>query len=234
VNRRRYGTLVLAVVLIALLFVVWSQVPATRWIDEFRLWVISFGAIGAVAFSLIYIIVTVVLGPASGLTLMAGLAYGGWGFPLVIFSATSGAAIAFLLGRYVAHKKVSRWIADKPKMLALNQAVSDEGWRVVALMRLSPILPYGVQNYLFSVTHVGFWPFVVATLFSIMPATALYIYIGSLGQSIGKAGALQWAMVLVGLVVTATVAWFVGKKAREALAKQAGDSQTSEQTGNDL
>jgi len=128
---------VLAVVLIALLFVVWSQVPATRWIDEFRLWVISFGAIGAVAFSLIYIIVTVVLGPASGLTLMAGLAYGGWGFPLVIFSATSGAAIAFLLGRYVAHKKVSRWIADKPKMLALNQAVSDEGWRVVALMRLS-------------------------------------------------------------------------------------------------
>lgn len=198
--------------------------PVTQWLETLRLWILSLGALGVAAFGALYVVVTIVLGPASGLTLMAGLAYGAWGFPLVVVSATLAAAVAFLLGRYVAHDRVNRWIANKPRLLALNRAVSDEGWRVVGLMRLSPIIPYGLQNYLFSVTHVGFVPFVLATLVGIMPATALYVYIGSLGQSIGKAGALQWVLVLAGLVATALVAWVVGKRASAALEKQTLES----------
>ena len=211
---------IIGLVVLALVVWLWTQLPLTHWIEMLRLWVISMGALGVAAFVALYVVITVVLGPASGLTLMAGLAYGIWGFPLVIISATLAAAVAFLLGRYVAHERVNRWIADKPRMLALNRAVSDEGWRVVGLMRLSPIIPYGLQNYLFSVTHIGFVPFVVATLVGIMPATALFVYIGSLGQDIGKAGILHWVLALAGLVATALVAWVVGKRASAALEKQ--------------
>ena len=207
-------------VVLGLLVWIWTLVPVGDWIEQLRLWIVALGWLGIVAFALLYIVMTIVLGPASGLTLMAGLAYGGWGFPVVIVSATLAAACAFLLGRYVAHARVNNWIRGKPKLSALNRAVTAEGWRVVALMRLSPILPYGVQNYLFSVTNIGFVPYVLATMVGIMPASALYVYIGSLGQAIGTASALQWVLVVVGLLVTALVAWVVGKRATLALQQQ--------------
>lgn len=216
----RSWRLLAALVVVGLLAWVWTLVPVTLWIEQLRLWIVSWGSLGVIAFAGLYVVVTVVLGPASGLTLMAGLAYGLWGFPLVVLSATLAAAVAFLLGRYVAHERVNRWIENKPRLLALNRAVSDEGWRVVGLMRLSPIIPYGLQNYLFSVTHVGFVPFILATLIGIMPATALYVYIGSLGQAIGRASTLQWVLGIAGLAATALVAWFVGKRATAALERQ--------------
>ena len=194
--------------------------PVTQWLEVVRTWILSLGVPGVAIFILLYVVTTLVLGPASALTLMAGLVYGVWGFPLVIVSATFAAALAFLLGRYVAHARVNRWLSNKPRLQALNRAVSEEGWRVVGLMRLSPIIPYGIQNYLFSVTHIGFWPYVLATLFGIMPATALYVYVGSLGQAIGSAGPMQWVLATAGLAATALVAWVVGKRATAALNRQ--------------
>ena len=219
--QRMWRLLVIAVVL-GLVVWLWTILPVVQLIDDLRAWIVSLGVLGILAFALIYVVFTVVLGPASALTLMAGLVYGVWGFPLVILSGTLGAAVAFLIGRYLAYERVNRWLTSKPRLLALNGAVSEQGWRVVALMRLSPILPYGVQNYLFSVTHIGFVPYVLATIVGIMPATALYVYIGSLGQAIGTAGTLQWVLVAVGLVVTAAVALVIGQRANAALARQSG------------
>lgn len=218
---QKFWPLLLVCVIVAALIYLWMQAPVLEWIDTLRLWILSLGWVGVVAFVVLYIVITIVLGPATALTLLAGLAYGAWGFVLVVFSATLAAAVAFLIGRYLAYERVNLWIEGKPKLLALNRAVSEEGWRVVALMRLSPVLPYGLQNYLFSVTHVGFMPFAIATLLGIMPATALYVYIGSLGQAIGRASTLQWVLGAVGLAATALVALVVGRRAKQALDKQA-------------
>ena len=210
--------MVIALLLLALIIWLWWIMPVALWIDGFRLWILQLGLVGLLAFVLLYVVITVVLGPASALTLTAGLAYGAWGFPLVVLSATLAAAVAFLLGRYAAQDRVNRWINKDPRLQSLNQAVSDEGWRVVGLLRLSPLIPYGIQNYLFSVTQIGFLPFVLATLIGIMPATALYVYIGSLGQAAGRAGALQWVLAMMGLVATLLVAWVIGRRAKLALA----------------
>jgi len=215
----RYLKILAGFACVGLVVFAWTQLPLTQLIESLRLWVVSQGMVGVLVFVVTYIIVTVVLGPASGLTLMAGLAYGAWGFPLVIISATAGASVAFILGRYLAHERVARWILTRPRLLALSQAVSEEGWRVVALLRLSPIIPYGLQNYLFSVTNIGFLPYVLATIIGIMPATALFVYIGSLGQVIGHASVLQWVLGLAGLLTTAIVAIVVGRRAKAALER---------------
>lgn len=217
---KRLWQVLIALSVLGLLVWIWTLVPVATWIENLRLWILSLGAVGVAAFVSLYVLVTAVLGPSSGLTLMAGLAYGVWGFPLVVFSATLAAAVSFLLGRYVAHERVNQWMSNKPRLLALNRAVSEEGWRVVGLMRLSPIIPYGVQNYLFSVTHIGFGAYILATLVGIMPATALYVYIGSLGQAIGRASNLQWVLGAAGLMATALVAWFVSRRAKSALDRQ--------------
>ena len=212
--------IIFALLSIALIFLLWLQLPIADWITLFRHWILELGFPGIIFFVLLYVLVTALLGPASALTLTAGLAYGAWGFPLVVLSATLAASVAFLLGRYIARERVTRWINRDARLSALNLAVSAQGWRVVGLMRLSPMLPYGVQNYLFSVTRIRFVPYVLATLIGIMPATALYVYIGTLGQAVGTAGRLQWVLVLAGLVATVGVAWFIGKQARALLAER--------------
>ncbi len=215
--------IVFTLIAISLIFLLWLQLPMAQWIAQFRHWILELGTLGIIAFVLLYVLVTTLLGPASALTLTAGLAYGAWGFPLVVVSATLAASVAFLLGRYVARERVTRWINRDARLSALNTAIGAQGWRVVGLMRLSPMLPYGVQNYLFSVTRIRFVPYVLATLIGIMPATALYVYIGTLGQAVGTAGTLQWVLVLAGLVATVAVAWFIGKHARAILAAKIQD-----------
>jgi uncharacterized membrane protein YdjX (TVP38/TMEM64 family) len=219
-SSKRHWQLLLAALFIGILVWLWTVVPITQWLEVIRTWILSLGIAGVVIFVLLYIFVTLVLGPATAMMLMAGLAYGAWGFPLVVAAATLAAAAAFLIGRYIAHERVNQWLEKKPKLLALNRAVSEEGWRVVALLRLSPVIPYGLQNYLFSVTHIKFGSYVLATLFGIMPATALYVYLGSLGQSIGSASSLDWVLAAAALGATALVAWLVGKRAAAALNKQ--------------
>lgn len=215
------------VALLLLLLIAWWQLPVKEWIDQFREWIVDMGFTGVVIFIIFYVFITVVLGPASALTLTAGLAYGAWGFPLVILSATLAAAVAFLLGRYVARDRVTRFINRDPRLISLNKAISDEGWRVVGLMRLSPVIPYGLQNYMFSLTQIGFVPYVLATMVGIMPASALYVYIGSLGQAVGRFGGLQWMLLVAGLLATLLVAWFVGKRAKAALLEHT-DEQSKE------
>ena len=157
----------------------WFLLPVREWIEGFQGWISELGALGVAVFVLLYVGVTVVLGPAWALTLVAGLAYGLWGLPLVVGAATLAACVAFLLGRHVARERVTKLVDDDRRLKALNRAVGQEGWKVVGLMRLSPVFPFGLQNYLFGVTDVAFVPYALATMLGILPGTALYVYIGS-------------------------------------------------------
>lgn len=210
--------LILLVVLLLVIAWTWARIPLNEWIEHFRLWILDLGLLGVVVFIVAYSVFTVILAPVSLLSLSAGLAFGVWGFPLVIVSATLASTVAFLLGRYALRDRVLRWINRDRKLLSLNKAVSAEGWRVVGLLRLSPLVPFGMQNYLFSITEIKLVPYVVASTIGMMPGTALYVYIGALGQAIGRASAIQWLFIGVGLIATGFVAWFVAKRANEVLS----------------
>ena len=54
----------------------------------------------------------------------------------------------FLLRDIVAGFMTQQW----PKWAAVDAAVSKEGWKLITLLRLSPIIPWNVLNYALSVT----------------------------------------------------------------------------------
>lgn len=192
--------------------------PIGDWIDRLEHWITELGLAGLAAFVVIYVIATCLLVPVSTLTLLAGLAYGSWGFPLVMVSATLGAGAAFLIGRYVARDSVQRRVQTSRRLWAVNQAVSAEGWRIVGLLRLSPVFPFGLQNYLFSLSSIGFWPYLLATFVGIMPGTGLYVYLGSIGKAAGDySSTTQWLLLGAGLVTTLIIVWLVSTRARRAL-----------------
>ena len=221
---------ILVAALIALFVAAYVYLPVSEWLAAFQDWVQGFGMLGWVIFVLVYALTSFLLIPGSILTIGAGVAYGLWAFPLVIIGAVLGSAISFLAARYVFHDRVQEKISEYPRFKAVNEAIRDEGWKVVLLLRLSPALPFSLQNWFLGLMPVGFWPSQIATFFGIMPGTLLYVWISSLGGEAAVGGAgdtdtslLRYAVLGVGLLATLIVTIVVTKKAQQKLKEFAVD-----------
>ena len=58
---------------------------------------------------------------------------------------------------------MERWARENPRFEAIDAAIREQGWKVVALLRLSPLVPFSLSNYLYGLTAVRFWPYVAAS-----------------------------------------------------------------------
>ena len=195
----------------------WHFLPVEDWIQDFTAWIASLGAWGVIAFGLIYILGTLLLAPGSVMSIAAGVAFGFWGLPLVLVSATTGAGIAFLIARHLAHDRVAAALEGHPKFKAIGKAIDEEGWKVVGLVRLSPQIPFAMTNYFFGITNVGFWPFVITSLVGVAPATFIYINIGAMGHGASGGDELRWIILIVGLVAGIVAGVLIARKAKEKL-----------------
>lgn len=219
-----WGSLLLA---LAGAVLVIRAAPVDLLLEALKNWVAGLGAWGPVIFALIYAVWAVAFLPGSALTLAGGAIFGlGAGFAAVICGATLGAALSFLIARYVAREKVSRMARRNPKFGAIDRAIGEGGWKIVALLRLSPAIPFNLQNYLYGLTPIRFWPCVLTSAIFMMPGTLLYVYLGYAGgqglaaASGGGASTERWALIGIGLAATAGVTVYVTKLAQKALAKQ--------------
>ena len=222
----------LIAILITVLIVVAKQIGITnvindalqntlQWIDSLSYW-------GYLIFIAIYILATVFLISGAILTLGAGLIFGVIkGSIIVSLASTLAAAAAFLIGRYLARKWVAKQIETQPKFKAIDEAVAQEGWKIVGLTRLSPIFPFVFLNYAFGVTQVSFKDYILASWIGMMPGTVMYVYIGSLakdlatlGAASGEANTIQWVLRIIGFIATVAVTVYVTKVAKKALDNQ--------------
>lgn len=191
-------------------------------------WVADLGAWGFIIYIVIYILACVFFIPGSILTLGAGVLFGVMkGSIIVSIASTVGATCAFLVGRHIARDWVSKKIQANPKFKAIDEAVAREGWKIVGLTRLSPIFPFNLLNYAYGLTRVSLRDYFFASWFGMMPATVMYVYIGSLAGEIAKIGgegrsrtSAEWALYIVGLIATAAVMVYITRIARAALRKK--------------
>ena len=180
------------------------------------------GIWGPVLFILLYIVSCMALIPASVLTVGSGTLFGVvQGSIYVSIAATLGATAAFLIGRYLARDWVMRRIGAHPAFVAIDQAVADEGWRIVFLTRLCPIFPFFLMNYAYGLTRISFRDYVLATWIGIIPGSTLFVYIGSLARVGGQQPSpIGWAwkgFILITAVVTFA---YLTKVARRVLSKK--------------
>ncbi|MEQ8466732.1 TVP38/TMEM64 family protein [Coleofasciculus sp. E1-EBD-02] len=199
-----------------------------EWLRNALQWIDSLGAVGAIAFILLYIIATVAFLPGSILTLGAGVVFGVvLGSFYVFIGATLGATAAFLVGRYVARGWVAKKIEGNKKFRAIDEAVGREGLKIVLLTRLSPIFPFNLLNYAYGITGVSLKDYVIGSV-GMIPGTIMYVYIGSLAGSLATIGTeaqpanptVQWAIRIIGFIATVAVTLYVTKVARKALEEE--------------
>jgi uncharacterized membrane protein YdjX (TVP38/TMEM64 family) len=194
------------------------------------------GAAGVVLFVLAYIVSTVALVPGSILTPAAGFAYGPvWGLAVASPASVAGATAAFVLGRTLLRTWAERKIRASPRARTIDSAVEREGFKLVTLLRLSPLVPFGVLNYVLSLSNIRLGPYVVASFLGMLPGTALYVYLGSLATTAAQmrsagveGGPLRTAWYVGGLVATVIVVAIVTRAARRMLEQELGDTQSGE------
>jgi uncharacterized membrane protein YdjX (TVP38/TMEM64 family) len=196
-----------------------------EWLIQALQWIDNLGAIGAIAFILLYIIATVAFLPGSIVTLGAGVVFGVvLGSVYVFIGATIGSTFAFLIGRYLARGWIAQKIEGNQKFKAVDRAVGKEGLKIVLLTRLSPIFPFNLLNYAYGITGVSLRDYILGSL-GMIPGTIMYVYIGSLAGNLATIGTetpevnpiAQWTIRIVGFIATVAITLYVTKIARKAL-----------------
>ena len=230
-NEKKSGITRLAALvgIIIALFLAMKFLPVRDWLTNFNDWVGQMGAVGIFIFIAVYAAATVLLAPGSILTIGAGFAFGLWkGFLAVSGGATLGAALAFLVARFIARDKVEAIALRNDKFRSIDHAIGKQGAKLIFLLRLSPVIPFNLSNYFYGLTGVRFWPYVLASWIGMMPGTFLYVYIGTAGKAAVAAAAgseavkhgwQYWTFLGVGLVATIVVTIWVTRIARSALRK---------------
>ncbi len=187
--------------LVVLLIIGW------QWRDhinqaEIQLWFDNAGVWAPLFFIALYAVATVFFMPGTVLTLAGGALFGPvFGALINLTGATIGAALAFLVSRYVA----SDWVEQKAagKMKKILDGVEEEGWRFVAFTRLVPLFPFNLLNYVLGLTKIPFLHYVVATWIFMLPACFAYTYLGYAG---GEALKGSESMIQNGIIALALIA----------------------------
>ncbi|KAF8069670.1 histone H3 [Scenedesmus sp. PABB004] len=200
-------------------------------------WVHMHSVGGGVIFVLIYVLFSVLLLPAALLAAAAGAIWGfGRALGVVWLGAVAGETAAFVLGRFLLRRWVSALTADWPLWAAVNAALRVDGWKLVALLRLSPLIPFGLLNYALGASSIRFAHYLGPSLVCILPGLAVFIWAGSLAVDLGDAmsGGLAappaakvaiitvCALSAVGALVASTV---YTRRALEARLAQVGVSE---------
>ena len=151
--------------------------------------------------------------PGSLMAIVSGLALGQWlGMLTAWLGITAGCCLCYLLSRWIFGGRVRKFVEKRPRMVSLREAVARRGWRVLLMLRLTPLVPLVVTNYVAGVSGVRFWQAALATALGIVPATLVYVGLGAAGGSEPETSA-----VLVGIGLVATVA--LGIVARRILSE---------------
>jgi len=164
----------------------------------------SMGPLGVFYFCVIYVIAEILAIPAFPLTASAGYLFGvKEGTLAVLFSASIAAAVSFVIGRTLLRDYVEGVLEENPKFKQLDKAIGKEGFKLMLLLRLSPIFPFALSNYLYGATSVRFWPYFFGTMLGFTPGTIAYVYTGEVGKALTleSATAEPWYVYLGGLAL---------------------------------
>ncbi|KOM51340.1 hypothetical protein LR48_Vigan08g216700 [Vigna angularis] len=196
-------------------------------LNQLSLFIEGYGPAGYALFVAVYAGLEILAIPAIPLTMSAGLLFGSVvGTIIVSISGTVAASVAFLIARYFARERILKLVEGNKKFLAIDKAIGENGFRVVTLLRLSPLLPFSLGNYLYGLTSVKFIPYVLGSWLGMLPGTWAYVSAGAFGRAIIQdeselsnifGGNNQLLTLGLGLLATALAATYVTRLAKDAI-----------------
>lgn len=166
--------------------------------------VADMGPLGPLYFGIAYTLAEILAIPAIPLTASAGYLFGPiQGTGVVLLSASIAAAISFQIGRTFLRNYVEKVLEDYPDFAKIDRVIGKEGFKLMLLLRLSPIFPFALSNYLYGASSISFSNFFWGTLLGFAPGTLAYVYTGYAGKALTTDGAdaYPWFVYVGGLAL---------------------------------
>ncbi len=118
------------------------------------------------------------------LTVLAGFLFGAWvGAAATSAASTAGAAVAFLLARYVFAGPVRRAALTRPRLAAalarIDRGVAAHGPYYIAVLRMTPVLPFWLVNLGLALTPVRLREYAAASWLAMLPVTIVLATAGA-------------------------------------------------------
>lgn len=182
------------------------------------------GPVSGTVLALVFISIGLVPIPRTFLTLAAGVVFGLSAVPIIMPATTLGCVIAFLLARYLFAFRLWRWVARKPRLTAVMNAVDAEGWRIVALSRLASPIPSTIQSALFGLTRIPLWPYTWSTFVFTIPQIVLYTYLGAIGKAalLGESEGVNLGVMAASGVAFLIVILLITRRVRAGMKEMEG------------
>ncbi len=216
---------VLLLVAVIAIIVVSSRLGVGQKLGALREWIGSLGLLGPLVFLVIYAGATVAALPGSALSILAGALFGPvLGVVTVIFAATLGASLAFLISRYFARASMERWLEGNAGFRRLDELTERHGDIMVAITRLVPLFPFNLLNYGFGLTKVPFRTYVLWSFVCMLPGTILYVVGSAAVAEALREGRVPWVMVAVVVMILGIIA-VLTRQARGRLRDEGKDPE---------
>lgn len=220
---------VAAAILLAALGLLALRAPVADWLDAVRGPLAAAGWTGVAAYAVVGAVLGTLLVPGSVLNVGAALVFPSFAAALVAAHAACwGAAMgAFAISRSSLRPLVERRLGAGGTVDRLDRGIAAEGWSLLALVRLCPVMPFGPANYCLGMTSVGWRTYLGATALFMLPCTALYVWLAHLGRlglegfaAGGEGARLRWALSALGAAVVVLIAVLLTRLLRRALRER--------------
>jgi uncharacterized membrane protein YdjX (TVP38/TMEM64 family) len=224
VTRKIVNRLALAALFAALVYAVYAFPVADR-VLALMSWVRANPLEGALVYVVCTVVASVLFMPGSTWMLLAGYLFGfAAGAPLALLAVTLGAQAAFLAGRLLARDWVAEKVANHRRLAAIEAGLREEAFVIVALTRLSLVMPFNLLNYAYGITSVRAGVHFAATAVGMAVPTALYVWLGTLARNIGQIlsgeatpDGMAYVVAALGVVAIALITWIMHRAASRAL-----------------
>jgi uncharacterized membrane protein YdjX (TVP38/TMEM64 family) len=150
--------------------------------DNIRAMISGYGKLAPIAFIIAYIIFSFFLLPVLLLTLMASVLFpAGDAAVYCVTGVFLGSLLPFVLARTLLHKQVERFVHARYRKY--DDLLNHMDFWNITLLRLLPVMPYEIFNYLAGVSRAKPHKYVIATFIGILPGTLVYVlFFSSIGE----------------------------------------------------
>lgn len=166
-----------------------------------------------IVYIVIYAVATVLVLPSTALNLTGGAIFGPWwGTLWTSIAAITAAVIAFVFTRTIGRDIVGKRITGRWQ--ALDAEIRTGGLFYMFAIRLQPVIPYGLVNFVAGLTSIRFKDFFVGTALGTVPGVLPFVLLGSFGLkaiTTGEVLPLLLTLSLIALLIS-TSAWYYRRR----------------------
>ena len=176
---------------------------------------------GIMPFFLLFTLGTLLLAPAMLLAMLSGVCFS---YPralaITLGASFLTASLAFWTTRIFGRSRISRYLKRHPFAAAIDSGLLNDGWKCIVFTRISPFIPFGIQNYLYGLSSIPFSIYIVTTCIAIVPGALLYTYVGYLTKAsvttLQTSSSLELLIQIPGYLGTLLFLYYIRRLLRRA------------------